>query len=99
VLINNRGGGIFEHLPIAAYEPPFEEFFATPQSVDFEKLCGTYDVSYVTVFHWDEFINLISNLPAEGIRVIELTTNRKTDALGRKQLFSDAAALLDESSD
>jgi 2-succinyl-5-enolpyruvyl-6-hydroxy-3-cyclohexene-1-carboxylate synthase len=34
VLINNRGGGIFEHLPVAQFEPPFEEFFATPQTVD-----------------------------------------------------------------
>ncbi len=27
VLINNRGGGIFEHLPVAQFEPPFEEVF------------------------------------------------------------------------
>jgi 2-succinyl-5-enolpyruvyl-6-hydroxy-3-cyclohexene-1-carboxylate synthase len=26
VLINNNGGGIFEMLPIAKFEPPFEEF-------------------------------------------------------------------------
>lgn len=99
VLINNRGGGIFEHLPIAAYDPPFEEFFATPQAVDFEKLCVTYGVSHTMVSHWDEFISLISDLPAEGIRVLELATNRKSDPLGRKQLFSDVAAQLDESSD
>ena len=40
LLINNAGGGIFEHLPVAAFNPPFEEFFATPQQVDFAKLCA-----------------------------------------------------------
>ncbi len=94
VLINNRGGGIFEHLPIAAYEPPFEEFFATPQAVDFEKLCSAYGVDYMTVFHWEEFVDLITHLPESGIRVIELATDRKADAIGRKQLFSDVAARL-----
>ncbi len=30
VLINNNGGGIFEMLPIAKFDPPFEQFFANP---------------------------------------------------------------------
>jgi 2-succinyl-5-enolpyruvyl-6-hydroxy-3-cyclohexene-1-carboxylate synthase len=94
VLINNRGGGIFEHLPIAAYEPPFEEFFATPQAVEFDKLCSAYGVEYLTVYHWDEFTHLITHLPSSGIRVIELATDRKADAQGRKQLFADVAAEL-----
>ena len=38
--MNNDGGGIFGHLPIAQFEPPFEEFFATPQKVDFAKLAN-----------------------------------------------------------
>lgn len=94
VVINNRGGGIFEHLPIAAYEPPFEEFFATPQAVDFAELCRAYGVEHTAIFHWEELISLVSNLPASGIRVIELATDRKADAVGRKQLFADVAASL-----
>jgi 2-succinyl-5-enolpyruvyl-6-hydroxy-3-cyclohexene-1-carboxylate synthase len=45
VLINNRGGGIFEHLPVAQFDPPFEEYFATPQTVDFAKLCAPTESS------------------------------------------------------
>jgi 2-succinyl-5-enolpyruvyl-6-hydroxy-3-cyclohexene-1-carboxylate synthase len=41
VLINNNGGGIFEMLPISGFEPPFERFFATPQNINFAKLCAT----------------------------------------------------------
>jgi 2-succinyl-5-enolpyruvyl-6-hydroxy-3-cyclohexene-1-carboxylate synthase len=33
ILINNNGGGIFEMLPVAKFDPPFEEFFATPQDI------------------------------------------------------------------
>lgn len=94
VLINNRGGGIFEHLPIAAYEPPFEEFFATPQAVDIERLCQAHGVEHTMVFHWEEFIDLVSVLPPAGLRVIELATDRKADAVGRKRLFAEVAATL-----
>ncbi len=44
ILINNNGGGIFEMLPIAQFEPPFEELFATPQDLDFARLAATYGI-------------------------------------------------------
>jgi 2-succinyl-5-enolpyruvyl-6-hydroxy-3-cyclohexene-1-carboxylate synthase len=92
VLINNRGGGIFEHLPVAQFEPPFEEFFATPQDVDFAKLCATYGVEHVCVRDWGQFVTLIAQLPVAGIRVLELSTDRKRDAATRKALFAEVAA-------
>jgi 2-succinyl-5-enolpyruvyl-6-hydroxy-3-cyclohexene-1-carboxylate synthase len=92
VLINNRGGGIFEHLPVAQFDPPFEEFFATPQEADFAKLCPAYGVAHVLVRDWKHFIGLISVLPSNGVRVLELRTDRKRDAATRKSIFSDAAA-------
>ena len=91
VLINNRGGGIFEHLPVAQFDPPFEEFFATPQEADFAKLSAAHGAEHVLVGDWKQFIGLISELPAKGIRVLEIRTDRKKDAVLRKQLFADAA--------
>jgi 2-succinyl-5-enolpyruvyl-6-hydroxy-3-cyclohexene-1-carboxylate synthase len=91
VLINNRGGGIFEHLPVAEFNPTFEEFFATPQEVDFEKLCSAHGVEHVVVRDWTHFSELVSNLPASGIRVLEVRTDRKRDAARRKQLFAAVA--------
>ena len=91
VLINNRGGGIFEHLPVAQFEPPFEEFFATPQEADFGKLCSAYGVAHVLVRDWKHFTGLASVLPTSGVRVLELRTDRKRDAATRKKLFADAA--------
>jgi 2-succinyl-5-enolpyruvyl-6-hydroxy-3-cyclohexene-1-carboxylate synthase len=94
VLINNHGGGIFEHLPVAKFDPPFEEFFATPQEIDFAPLCTAYGVGHVGVRDWAHFTELVTTLPASGIRVLEVRTDRKRDAALRKQWFAEMAASL-----
>ena len=81
ILINNNGGGIFEILPMAQFDPPFEDYFATPQSINFEKLCATYQIEYKLVNNWQQLQQLINPLPQQGIRLLELKTNRKLDAL------------------
>jgi 2-succinyl-5-enolpyruvyl-6-hydroxy-3-cyclohexene-1-carboxylate synthase len=88
VLINNQGGGIFESLPIAAFEPPFEEFFATPQQIDFAQLCQTYGVEHELIQSWEQLIQLISVLPPQGLRLLELRTDRKQDTQTRRMLLS-----------
>jgi len=85
VLINNNGGGIFEMLPIAKFEPPFEEFFATPQNIDFAQLCATYNVEHELISSWQNLHQKLCILPNQGIRVLELRTNRKLDAQWRKE--------------
>jgi 2-succinyl-5-enolpyruvyl-6-hydroxy-3-cyclohexene-1-carboxylate synthase len=90
VLINNRGGGIFEHLPVAQFDPIFEEFFATPQEIDFAKLCAAHNVEHVHVEDWSHFESLITTLPSQGIRVLEIITDRKRDAAWRKDAFASA---------
>ncbi|MDM9383181.1 2-succinyl-5-enolpyruvyl-6-hydroxy-3-cyclohexene-1-carboxylic-acid synthase [Chlorogloeopsis sp. ULAP01] len=85
VLINNNGGGIFEMLPIAKFDPPFEEFFATPQDIDFAQLCATYGVEHELITTWEQFQNRLNLLPTTGIRVLELRTNRKFDAKWRQE--------------
>ncbi|MDB9372444.1 2-succinyl-5-enolpyruvyl-6-hydroxy-3-cyclohexene-1-carboxylic-acid synthase [Nodularia sphaerocarpa] len=84
VLINNNGGGIFEMLPIAKFEPPFEEFFATPQDIDFAQLCATYNVQHQLISSWEQLKENLQMLPKTGIRVLEIRTNRKVDAKWRK---------------
>ncbi len=90
VLINNNGGGIFEHLPIAQFDPPFEEFFATPQEVDFAALCRAHGVRHEIVASWDAFAAAARRAPEPGIHVLETRTDRKADAAMRKRLLADA---------
>jgi len=90
VLIDNYGGGIFEHLPVAQFDPPFEEYFATPQEADFGKLCAAYGVEHVPVRDWAHFAELIATLPRSGMRVLHLRTDRKRDTVRRKALLNGA---------
>ncbi|MBN3962816.1 2-succinyl-5-enolpyruvyl-6-hydroxy-3-cyclohexene-1-carboxylic-acid synthase [Nostoc sp. NMS8] len=84
VLINNNGGGIFEMLPVAKFDPPFEEFFGTPQDIDFAQLCATYNVQHELITSWQQLQERLNHLPTIGIRVLELRTNRKADAKWRQ---------------
>lgn len=92
ILINNNGGGIFEMLPISQFDPPFEEFFATPQDIDFAQLCKTYGVEHQVIQSWQQLAELLNPLPTKGIRVLELKTNRKADAKWRQENLGKFAA-------
>jgi len=91
VLINNNGGGIFEHLPVAQFNPTFETFFATPQQVNFKKLSSAYGVAHTLVRDWKHFAGLVAKLPKHGVRLLEIRTDRKRDAAFRKKLLAEAA--------
>ncbi|XHX81221.1 MAG: 2-succinyl-5-enolpyruvyl-6-hydroxy-3-cyclohexene-1-carboxylate synthase [Stenomitos frigidus ULC029] len=92
VLINNNGGGIFEMLPIAQNNPAFESFFATPQAIDFAKLCATYDVEHEHITNWQQLEQRLKELPTTGMRVLELSTDRKADAQWRQHYLGTFAA-------
>ena len=96
VLINNQGGGIFNHLPVAQFPEAFEEFFATPQEVDFRRLCAAYGVKHTRVRDWAHFGRLLARLPARGVRVLEVRTDRVKDAAVRKALFARIAEVMGE---
>lgn len=83
VLINNHGGGIFNLLPIAEYEPPFEEFFATPQTVNIAQLCAAYEVEWMQITQWEQLARALNSLPASGVRVLEVKSDRDADSRWR----------------
>jgi len=96
LLINNNGGGIFEMLPIAQFDPPFETFFAMPQSVDFADLCKTYGVEHQLITAWEELETSLNPLPEVGVRVLELRCDRKADAQWRQNnlgTFADTISI------
>ncbi|MEH2178756.1 2-succinyl-5-enolpyruvyl-6-hydroxy-3-cyclohexene-1-carboxylic-acid synthase [Nostoc sp.] len=95
VLINNNGGGIFEMLPIAKFDPPFEEFFGTPQDIDFAQLCATYNVEHELITSWQYLQQKLNPLPNKGVRLLELQTNRKADAKWRQDNLREFAANID----
>jgi len=92
VVINNEGGGIFGHLPVATFDPPFEEYWATPQRVELAKLCSAYGVPHRAVGSASGLRTLLrAELGEPGLRVIEVRTDRKKDVETRRRLFAEAA--------
>jgi 2-succinyl-5-enolpyruvyl-6-hydroxy-3-cyclohexene-1-carboxylate synthase len=86
IVINNQGGGIFEHLPVAEATPDFERYFATPQQVNLAQLCAAHDVPHRLATPPDDLVNSRND---SGIEVIEIRTDRKADAATRKRLFRE----------
>jgi 2-succinyl-5-enolpyruvyl-6-hydroxy-3-cyclohexene-1-carboxylate synthase len=86
ILLNNDGGGIFNMLPIAQFEPPFETFFATPQQVNFASLCQSYGVAHEVISTWELLQDRLSDLPKEGVRVLEIQCDRAIDAQWRRDI-------------
>ena len=81
---------------MARFDPPFEEFFATPQETDFARLCAAHGAAHVLVRDWKHFIELVSVLPAGGLRILEVRTDRKSDAAMRKKFFAAASAAAEQ---
>ncbi|QYY36380.1 2-succinyl-5-enolpyruvyl-6-hydroxy-3-cyclohexene-1-carboxylic-acid synthase [Ruficoccus sp. ZRK36] len=92
ILVNNGGGRIFENLPIREFDPPFEDYFATPQQVDFEKLAAAHGIEYIKPKDWPELDRLVSQLPKQGLRIIEVVTDPADDVPLRKELLGGDAA-------
>ncbi|AFY81562.1 2-succinyl-5-enolpyruvyl-6-hydroxy-3-cyclohexene-1-carboxylic-acid synthase [Oscillatoria acuminata] len=92
ILINNNGGGIFGMLPIAKFDPPFTEFFATPQNINFARLCAGYDIEHQRIESWQQLQSLLNPLPSSGIRVLEVKSDRHLDVKWRQDQFQQFAA-------
>ncbi|NJN31291.1 MAG: hypothetical protein HC824_13345 [Synechococcales cyanobacterium RM1_1_8] len=92
ILLNNNGGGIFELLPIARFDPPFEQFFAAPQRVDFAPLCQAYGATYEQILDWEQLRSRLNPLPTQGIRLLEIQSDRKGDVAWRSQLLQSVLA-------
>ncbi|WP_221028787.1 2-succinyl-5-enolpyruvyl-6-hydroxy-3-cyclohexene-1-carboxylic-acid synthase [Actomonas aquatica] len=95
IVINNDGGGIFGHLPVAQFEPPFERYFSTPPQLDLAALCAGHRVAHRLIADGAELSAALSALPAAGMQVLEVRTDRRADVATRKRLFRELPRQLD----
>lgn len=90
VLFNNGGGGIFQRLPIARFNPPFTSLFLTPHGLDFAQAARLYNLAYVRA---DNAAALREHFAAAvgGGRatVIEVTTDSATDEARRRAIVQE----------
>jgi 2-succinyl-5-enolpyruvyl-6-hydroxy-3-cyclohexene-1-carboxylate synthase len=95
ILINNDGGGIFSLLPQAAYPEHFEELFGTPMGLDFQSIVQTYGGHFVKAENWAEFGDTLqSSWRVGGLWVVEVRTNRESNASTHRSLWNDVGQAL-----
>jgi 2-succinyl-5-enolpyruvyl-6-hydroxy-3-cyclohexene-1-carboxylate synthase len=95
VLIDNRGGGIFEQLPIRPRDPgtlDFERLFAMPQRVDPRALAAAHGIPSQEVLKRGELEPALRWGLAQPLALLRVVSDRRADAALRRQLRTMAAA-------
>lgn len=88
VLVNNDGGGIFSFLPQADHPQYFETLFGTPLGLDFQHAARLYGATFHRVRSWAEFREVFStSLQTEGLKIIELSSDRKENVQLHRQIW------------
>jgi 2-succinyl-5-enolpyruvyl-6-hydroxy-3-cyclohexene-1-carboxylate synthase len=100
VIVQNRGGRIFEQLPVAkapAVQPDFERLFVTPQDVDFAAAAQAFGLGFSRATSGAELRSaLAAALRAEAPVVIEAVVPPQDGAARRARLWQRIARALDE---
>jgi 2-succinyl-5-enolpyruvyl-6-hydroxy-3-cyclohexene-1-carboxylate synthase len=87
VLVNNNGGGIFNNLPVSRENPDFERFWGTPQNMDFARLAAAHGISHERIESAAALAAAIRELPGQGVRILEIRTDRSASAGHRAALL------------
>jgi 2-succinyl-5-enolpyruvyl-6-hydroxy-3-cyclohexene-1-carboxylate synthase len=78
LLLDNDGGGIFSHLPVARHAALFEPLFGTPQGCDLAAASRASGIEHVVAGTLEEVASLAgATLSRGGVRVIEWRTQRE----------------------
>ncbi|MCF7797068.1 MAG: 2-succinyl-5-enolpyruvyl-6-hydroxy-3-cyclohexene-1-carboxylic-acid synthase [Lentisphaeria bacterium] len=96
VIINNHGGGIFSHLPIAQHENVFEPYFGTPHRYDFQLPARQYGLDYHLIRDPGELNHLADLIKLNHSAIIEIQTKRELQVGFRHQLSRQIREALDE---
>ena len=88
IVINNGGGRIFQHLPIAGVEMDFESFYLTPPQADLAKLAAAYHIDFTEARDPAHFRETLATIP-ERSRILSVTTDPDSDLAARKSFISD----------
>ncbi|MBI4761097.1 MAG: 2-succinyl-5-enolpyruvyl-6-hydroxy-3-cyclohexene-1-carboxylic-acid synthase [Chloroflexota bacterium] len=87
IVINNNGGGIFQRLPIAQFEPPFTELFAAPHGLTFEHAAKLYGIDYARVERRSLQAALQTALRSERSTIIEIPSDAAKFETLRKEFI------------
>lgn len=95
VVINNNGGGIFDHLPISKFGQSFEKFFVTPHGLRFEFAAKQFGLAYHHVTTVSELRNLYLKAAHKTTScIIEVAVDRAENMQFHNRLIQEIGAAL-----
>ena len=97
VVINNRGGGIFSHLPIQKETDVFEEFFATAHEHELAPIVQKMGISTYQIANIDALEKCLKEAPSH-VRFIEIQTDRNQNIEQHQQLKQTLNLMIKHSS-
>ncbi len=88
VVVDNGGGGIFEHLPIHEHPDLFERCFLTPQPGHIEKLCSGLGLTYRRADDKESFLTALQDeLERPVVSIIHVLIDREANVRSHQQLW------------
>jgi len=93
IVLNNNGGGIFNHLPQAAFPNHFERLFGTPHGLGFRELAAAFKVPSLLAENFEQLRTAVAS-PAKGPRLIEVVTDRENEVRLHHQALDAARRAL-----
>ncbi len=97
VVVDNGGGGIFEHLPVAAHAAAFERCFLTPQRARLADLCAAVGASHARVDSVGALRDALSSaLRRPRLDVVQVVVDRARNVALHHETNAAVKAALDE---
>jgi len=88
ILCDNRGGGVFEMLPIVKHQTVFSKYFKTSLNLDFSKLVKSFDGNYSKITSWSDFRKKVRSAKNnKRFTVLHIKTNSKKSFALRKKFW------------
>jgi 2-succinyl-5-enolpyruvyl-6-hydroxy-3-cyclohexene-1-carboxylate synthase len=92
LVLDNDGGGIFEHLPIAAFPEHLDELFVTPHGLDLGPLVEACGVRFLRVERLALLAPALTEaLRAAGTTVLALSIDRARSLAAHRRAWARAA--------
>lgn len=80
IIVNNNGGAIFSFLPGINNHECFEDYFAHPHGLSFEKIAAFFEISYHHPLHQKEYFSTLHSCIEKGkSSIIEVITDRQAN--------------------
>ncbi|MBK7142946.1 MAG: 2-succinyl-5-enolpyruvyl-6-hydroxy-3-cyclohexene-1-carboxylic-acid synthase [bacterium] len=96
IILNNNGGGIFGHLPIAQQTEIFEKYFITPHTCRFEESAKMFGLPYSSVDSPSQFVEAYRKSQGmTGSSIIEISVDRRKNQKFHEELVESVRRRLE----